>query len=384
MSCEGYGLLISKWVDGEAKPEEGQRAEAHIATCGACRKLAEEFRRNAGLLESALGPEPFGQRVAGSVFDRISRREAFVRWGGRLAVAAALLAAFLLVRSDRETERRQVSEQIQAAMRVVERMQESLERERSRRIEIVRVSEPPAVRDDAVKTAGPVEGPRPVPDEVVHHDVQPVNHSPADHDTFARDRVDASADDYETGAVAVAWKMDRAPGAVWFVYRRPEGSEDWGTPLNEVPLIEPKFRDATARGLMTYEYGVVALCFGTPRVADEIARVKTPPDLHVEFKGRGTLDDQTSFMFSVRVRIGDKWSEESFRVRPGDAIGDKRGAVDFSTGAIFREASDSTDLRTRFRRLRAELETPAGRVSIWNGDRATGSRGRLEVDERPR
>ncbi|NUN51036.1 MAG: zf-HC2 domain-containing protein [Candidatus Brocadiae bacterium] len=75
MSCEAYGILISRWADGEATAEEARRVESHVAACPACRALAAEFRRNDGLVASAFGPETFGQRVATGVLGRLARRE---------------------------------------------------------------------------------------------------------------------------------------------------------------------------------------------------------------------------------------------------------------------------------------------------------------------
>lgn len=393
MSCEGYGLLISRWVDGEAKPEDARRAEAHVASCAACRKLAEEFRRNAGLVEAALGPEPFGHRVAGGVFGSIARREAFWRWGARLGAAAAVIAVALLLRSDRESELRRTQEQVTAALKVVEQMQAALDRVQARepatKTEIAWFPYPVYVDRDGK----PVDAAALPPAVAEGTSPEPRTHVPEKRPgTVAQDRVDAYAD-WESGNVALAWNMDRvvyasfrasAPRPAFLVYRRVEGTEDWGAPLNEGLLVEPKFEDDTARGLTSYEYRIVALAGGVAYVSDETARVRTPHDLRVEFKGRGTLGAQTSFLFAVHVRVNRVWHEETFLVGPGETIGAPRNGVDFSTGAIFRGADLAHQPQTSIRRLCALVETPAARIALWQGSSALGTREHLETEDRAR
>ncbi len=393
MSCEGYGLLISKWVDGEAKPEEARRAESHVETCAPCRKLAEEFRRNAGLVEAAFGPEPFGHRIAGGVFGSIARRETLWRWGARLGAAAAILAAVLVIRADRDAERKRYQELVTVALKVVEQRQAELDRMHA---------EAPAPKTEIAwfpypvymdRDGQPVDPPALPPAVADGSKPDPRPRVPEKRPgTIAKDRVDAYAD-YETGNVALSWNMDRVvyaslrrqePQPAFLVYRRQEGVEDWGVPLNEGLLLEPKFDDVTARGLTSYEYRIVAIAGGLPYPSDEVAHVKTPPDLRVEFKGRGTLDAQTSFLFGVHVRVGGKWLDETFRVVPGEVIGSPRNGVDYSTGVIFRGADLANQPQTQIRRLCAIIETPTARLPLWAGSSALGSRERLETDERPR
>lgn len=44
MSCDAYRELLSAWIDGELAAEERSRAEAHVASCAACRQALEELR----------------------------------------------------------------------------------------------------------------------------------------------------------------------------------------------------------------------------------------------------------------------------------------------------------------------------------------------------
>ena len=397
MSCEQYGILISKWVDGEAKPEDMARLEAHLPSCAACRGLAEEFRRNNDLVESACGPESFGQQVAGGVLGAIARRETVLRWGARLAVAAGLLGAFLFWRADREAERAQVQRQVESALRVVQQLEGTLAA-RNRGPEVVReiVREPYFVY--VTPDGTPLKAPAPVPGgggEPLAAQDPPRERPPLDHPgTIAMDRVDASVDG-DTGYVNLSWRMDRAPGSMWFVYRRVEGDTDFGSPMNAEPLTSPAFEDRTARGLTTYEYCVVALSNGVFFVADETAMVTAPPDVRVEFKGLGKVDGRTSAVFGIRLRQGGKWSDEtSWRPQPGDEQPE--------TGIVFKGVAYARKPYTMLvqrsengRTVYSEetfyetvplstLITPAGPVALWSGWSAKGSFERLEIEDRRR
>ncbi|KAF0243638.1 MAG: hypothetical protein FD180_3209 [Planctomycetota bacterium] len=388
MSCEGYGLLISKWVDGEAKADEARRAEAHVESCAPCKKLADEFRRNAGLVEAALGPEPFGHRVAGSVFGSLARREALWRWGARLGAAAAILFALLLLRADRNDDQQRFHEQISSAMRVVEQMQLLLDKSQS--------SQSSARETVVIPWPYEREHGDHVADQELPHSVpgggsvEPRPPLPEKHSgTIAQDRIDASSD-WQTGNVALSWNVDSVryarlnpvgPPPAFFVYRREEGTEDWGAPLNQGLLLEPRFEDVTARGLTRYEYRFAVIIAGQRHDSDDIARLKTPADLRVEFKG---LFPGNTFGFVVHVRVNGKWHEEIFSVSPGETIGEPRNGVDFSTGVIFRKAERLNRPGTQEYRQCATLETPSGRLFLWAGFSALGSREHLVDDERSR
>lgn len=398
MSCEPFGLLISKWVDGEAKPEEIRRVEAHIASCPSCRSLAEEFRRNEGLVESAFGPESFGQQVAGGVLGSIARRETLLRWGARLAVAAGLLAAFLVFRADRERERSDFERRVDVALQALTGMQTELASRPS--------VAPTPVREVVVKWYPVPWPPSGDPGEsVAHRPIGPspdpgVDGLPEEPDrrpgTIAMDRVDAYPD-YETGAVALNWRMDRAPGAVFFVYRRGGGEDDFGAPLNDTPLTRPQFEDATGRALETYEYRVVAVVDGFPTVAVPIPRVTIPPDLQVQFLGSGTGEKKSAALVTVHVRRDGAWIEQTFTVEPGSPIGERVKDQDFSTGfrlerveealqtcTISDSNKDPEEWQTYKKKvLRAVIRTPNGTVLLWKGAAAAGSHERLEVLELP-
>ena len=63
MPCEHMGVLLSRYVDGEASAEDRRVVEGHVHECADCRKELEVFKRNEGLLAQA-----FSQEVAGEAF----------------------------------------------------------------------------------------------------------------------------------------------------------------------------------------------------------------------------------------------------------------------------------------------------------------------------
>lgn len=391
MSCEPFGLLISKWVDGEAEPEEVRRVEAHIASCPSCRRLAEEFRRNEGLVESAFGPEPFGQQVAGGVLGSIARRETLLRWGARLAVAAGLLAAFLVFRADREQERREFVQRVDAALRVVEGMNRAAPpRDGEPRLverEIVREFYPVAVREGKRTDAVAYRPIGPPPDHGTAEAPKGPEPRPG---TIAMDRVDALPD-HETGSIALNWRMDRTPGAVYFVYRREVGETAFGAPLNPAALPQPRFEDSTALALTTYEYQIIAMAEGTPVPANVLARVTTPPDLQIRFLGLVALDKKPAALLAVHVRRNGAWREQTFAVEPGGLIGEPIKDVDFSTGFRLERIEKvlqpykltGSDQWLEWSVWRATLSTPQGTIQLWNGESALGSRERVDLVELP-
>lgn len=388
MSCEKFGILISKWVDGEARAEEIRTVEAHVAECPFCRKLAEDFRRTSALVDAAFAGEPIGQRVARRVLSTIERRRTAIRWGVRVATAAALLLTFLIWRADRAAERREFARTVEAAMAVVKQMEASLTAERARPAEIVReiVREPVFVYLPA--------GSMPAPDAAQPSDVAkdgsaPLDPSPERSGTIALDRVDALADG-DTGFVSLAWKMNCSPAAVYFVHRRLAGEESFGDPINSSGLLTPEFEDTSAQGLTTYEYMVVAITPTGPVPSNVVARVTTPADLRIEFKGLGTVNDRPAPMFGVSTRTQGVWSEP---ITWFPEAGERYGA----TGVYFKTCSKEMRPYTRhverfengrrvirpetyfISELRATLSTASGEIRLWNGSRVEGSRDRLDV-----
>jgi hypothetical protein len=65
------GVLLSKYVDNEATPEERRRVEEHLGRCAACKELLSIFMRNESMLGNSLTRESYGEEIVDRVMDRI-------------------------------------------------------------------------------------------------------------------------------------------------------------------------------------------------------------------------------------------------------------------------------------------------------------------------
>jgi hypothetical protein len=67
MTCAGVRSRLSEWLDGDLEPGAARGVSAHLVTCGACSRRAEELRAVSGLLAElprVETPEPVETRVA--------------------------------------------------------------------------------------------------------------------------------------------------------------------------------------------------------------------------------------------------------------------------------------------------------------------------------
>lgn len=104
MKCEEIKEILSGYVDGEARGDEGRRVEEHLAACAACRDLVRRMRIVGAGIERIEGAVPPDFRE--TLFARMERegllsrrRSLFVysiRWAAVPVAAAAGLALFLL------------------------------------------------------------------------------------------------------------------------------------------------------------------------------------------------------------------------------------------------------------------------------------------------
>ncbi len=105
MKCEEINEILSGYVDGEARGDEGRLVEEHLAACAGCRDLARRMRIVGAGIEKTEGMVPPDFRE--TLFARMERegllsrrRSLFVysiRWAAVPVAAAAVLALFLLV-----------------------------------------------------------------------------------------------------------------------------------------------------------------------------------------------------------------------------------------------------------------------------------------------
>lgn len=95
MNCEHCQAVIDDYVDGTLDAADRGRVEAHLASCAACRGLADDIRairRAAGTLERHQPPARVWTRLAASL--EAERRTSAGLWrGAPLALAATLLLA---------------------------------------------------------------------------------------------------------------------------------------------------------------------------------------------------------------------------------------------------------------------------------------------------
>ncbi len=104
MKCEEIKEMLSSYVDGEARGDEGVLVERHLAACAGCRDLARRMRLVGAGVEKTEGVVPPGFRDA--LFARMEREDLLprrrslfaysIRWAAIPAAAAAVLALFLL------------------------------------------------------------------------------------------------------------------------------------------------------------------------------------------------------------------------------------------------------------------------------------------------
>jgi anti-sigma factor RsiW len=94
MNCEHCHAVIDDYVDGTLDAGDRGRVEAHVASCAACRALAEDLqaiRRAAGTLERHQPPARAWTRLAASLDAERSRRFGWRPPSPGLALAATLL-----------------------------------------------------------------------------------------------------------------------------------------------------------------------------------------------------------------------------------------------------------------------------------------------------
>lgn len=112
MECRDLRERISAFVDGEVPPAEARLVEEHLDKCPECRALERKMRalgigvsRAEGIVPPNFREKLFARLEAEELLPR--RRSLFVfslRWAAVPVTAAAALALFLLVSSDRSKD----------------------------------------------------------------------------------------------------------------------------------------------------------------------------------------------------------------------------------------------------------------------------------------
>ncbi|MBI2900972.1 MAG: zf-HC2 domain-containing protein [Planctomycetes bacterium] len=65
------GLLLSKYVDNEATPDERRRVEEHLKGCGTCRETLSIFLRNESMVTNAVAKDEFREKMIDRVMEEI-------------------------------------------------------------------------------------------------------------------------------------------------------------------------------------------------------------------------------------------------------------------------------------------------------------------------
>ena len=102
MSCAEARLLLSRQLDGAIEPTAARALASHLATCQACRALAQAFQaEESALVElwpALAAPHGFAEQAVAALPARAAPRPASTPWIHRrrwLAAAAALLVLLL-------------------------------------------------------------------------------------------------------------------------------------------------------------------------------------------------------------------------------------------------------------------------------------------------
>ena len=75
--CVKLGPRLSAFLDGEMPEEERHKIESHLATCQACRQLADELEETADIIKSTLPPGPVPEVDLSGVWEEIEAQVDF-------------------------------------------------------------------------------------------------------------------------------------------------------------------------------------------------------------------------------------------------------------------------------------------------------------------
>lgn len=73
MSCSEALSLLSRWIDGELEPAEGERLMAHVGACDVCMRFGGRFQGAVTQLRALGGDEDVPLGVAARLRDRLAQ-----------------------------------------------------------------------------------------------------------------------------------------------------------------------------------------------------------------------------------------------------------------------------------------------------------------------
>ncbi len=364
MPCEHMGILLSRYVDGEASAEDRRVVEGHVRECGDCNQELETFRRNENLLAQAFSDGVAGESFISDVLTkagvtrsrpgrvRLALNRAVRAATAFLAVPARAAAAILLGMSaflawnaysvHRQNERliTEISNalgQMEGANRANRDLAQALQdlredfrlatipHEPTEREHVAENPEQPGPKQPEVAAVPPVVPPEP---KVVAFGSTGLFHS-------------VTAVSWEEG-VKLTWET-RGPtqGKVQFtVLRKATGDAQFGAPLNPAPLSKDLcYLDTTAvPGGTSYIYKIVGKPESGASEESSPIEVRTLGDLMIVNNGVVRASDKSYEKAIIEVRrwIGGRWASERILVGAGEPI----GSGDSSTGCTLERIEE--------------------------------------------
>lgn len=371
MPCEHMGVLLSRYVDGEASAEDRCVVERHVRECADCKQELEVFRRNEELLSQALSQEVAGEAFIAEVLAKAGlapSRQGPIR--SRLSRAASAVATFFSVPAraiavvlvgisvflawDSHSVHRENERWIAEIQAALSRIRESNDVNH----QLVRLVQD--MKDAVQRTAAQAEKAPPV--EAVPDPTSPppqqvvVDHPGPAEPLEQRQEVKAllptdffhsvAAISYKEG-VYLSWETKPPMGKVTYdIYRQDAAGQEFMGPINASPILVCCYLDESARPASTYAYQVVAIpAVGEPEKS-RVIEIHTLGDIRIQNNGSMTLGTESRSFIDVQRYVDGRWLNAIFLVAEGQPIGarqyckETRSEVDFSTGYVLRRITD--------------------------------------------
>lgn len=372
MPCEHMGVLLSRYVDGEASTEDRRVVDAHVRECADCRKELEVFGRNEALLGKAFSEEVAGEAFIADVLAKAglapSRPGPLRR---RLTRAAASIALFLSVPARAvatvlvglsailawnsytvHQQNQGLMDDINIALRQV---QDSNDHEREL-LELVRL-----MKDAIVLATAKPENPPPVdvvrnpessPPPAVVVDDPPPAEQPGPKQEFKAllptDFFHSVSAVSSVEGVLLRWETKPPVGMVAFdVFRQDLPGAEFHGPLNATRIAKQLcYLDEGARPASTYAYQIKAVPeVGEPETSRAI-EIHTIGDLKIQNNGVMSMGTESRSLIDVQRYVDGRWVSAIFPVAEGQPIGGRqycketKGEVDFTTGCVLRRITE--------------------------------------------
>ena len=385
MPCEHMGVLLSRYVDGEASAEDRRVVEGHVRECEDCRQELEVFTRNEALLGKAFSEEVAGEAFIADVLAKaglVPSRPGPIRQ--RLNRVAGTIAAFLSVPARAvatvlvglsgllawnsytvHQQNKGLIDDINIALR---QMQES-NVEKRELVDLIDKMKSAIVRAMAQPEATPpkqvvVEGPSDPDHALSEAPVEPA--LPPEPEKFVPGLPNdffhfVSAVSWEEG-VYLSWETRPPEDKVKFNVRRKEGAAaEFAGAINGSPVLTLCYLDTTATPVSSYTYEVVAVHENGREEHSRAIEVRTLGDIVIQNNGVMSFDNETTVRSIIEVRryVDGRWVSATFPVGQGQAIGGRRycketqGEVDFTTGCTLQRIEEE---EREVRRPRRELQ----------------------------